>query len=72
MGKTPQKLRGKTLASLIKDRQDKVLKVMDKHGVTFCAGCYLTLTSPVEKAASYHAVPHVEKFLKDLEKALAA
>jgi len=56
---------------LIKDRQDKVLKVLDKHGVTFCAGCYLTLSSPVEKAAAYHAVPDTAKFLKDLEKALA-
>lgn len=61
---------GKNLAALVKKRPDKVLKVLDRHGVTFCAGCYLTLTSPLEKAAAYHAVPDLKRFLKDLEKAL--
>ena len=48
----------------------RVLKVLDKHGITFCGGCYLTLFSPPEKAAAYHAVPDVPKFLADLRKAL--
>ena len=58
-----------TLAALIKKNPD-VLGVLDKHGVSFCAGCYLTLTSSVERAAAYHAVPDLKRFLKDLEKAL--
>ncbi|MBI3552819.1 MAG: hypothetical protein HY077_09895 [Elusimicrobia bacterium] len=48
----------------------RVLKVLDKHGITFCAGCYLTLFASPEKAAVYHAVPDVPKFLADLRKAL--
>ena len=48
----------------------RVLAVLDKHGITFCPGCYLTLFSPPERAAVYHAVPNVEKFLADLRKAL--
>lgn len=47
----------------------RVLEVLDKHGVTFCAGCYLTLFSSPEKAAVYHAVPDVKAFLADLRKA---
>lgn len=47
-----------------------VLEVLHDHGVSFCAGCYLTLTSPIERVAAYHAVPDLEKLLGDLEKAL--
>jgi hypothetical protein len=59
----------KPLGELI-GRNSRVLKVLDKHGITFCPGCYLTLFSPPAKAAVYHAVPNVEKFLADLRKAL--
>ncbi|MBI4052380.1 MAG: hypothetical protein HY400_07730 [Elusimicrobia bacterium] len=45
-----------------------VLEVLDKHGIHFCAGCYLTLSSPLDRAAAYHAVPDVARFLKDIEK----
>lgn len=74
MGKRVQrklspKLAKATLPALIK-KNPRVLEVLDKHGVTFCAGCYLTLTAPVERAAAYHAVPDLKKFLRDLEKAL--
>lgn len=51
-------------------RGHKVLAVLDKHGVTFCAGCYLTLSSPLERVAAYHAVPDHEAFLRDLRRAL--
>ena len=61
----------KDLSTLIKKNPD-VLEVLDKHGVTFCAGCYLTLTSPVERAAAYHAVPDLARFLKDLKRAIDA
>lgn len=54
------------------DGNKAVLKVLDKHGISFCAGCYLTLFASPEKAAVYHAVPDVEAFLADLRKALGA
>jgi len=59
----------KTLGPLI-GKNAKVLSVLNKHGVHFCAGCYLTLFSPLEKAAAYHAVPNVKKFLDDLRRVL--
>ena len=78
MGKGTQKVKknresrieNRTLVSLIRDRPDKVLEILDRHGVTFCAGCFLTLSSTIERAAAYHAVPDVERLLKDLEKAM--
>jgi hypothetical protein len=51
-------------------RNAKVLKLLDKYGITFCAGCYLTLFATPEKAAHYHAVPDAKKFLKDLRQVL--
>jgi len=51
-------------------RNAKVLKLLDEYGITFCAGCYLTLMSSPERAAVYHAVPDPKKFLRALEKAL--
>ncbi len=59
---------GLILGALI-DGNKRVLEVLDKHGVTFCAGCYLTLFSSPEKAAVYHAVPDVKAFLEELRKA---
>jgi iron-sulfur cluster repair protein YtfE (RIC family) len=47
----------------------KVLEVLDRHGVTFCAGCFITLFSRPEKAAAYHAVGNRKKFLADLRRA---
>jgi hypothetical protein len=57
------------LGALIEGNRD-VLAVLDKHGISFCAGCYLTLFAAPEKAAVYHAVPDVDAFLKDLAGAL--
>lgn len=57
------------LGPLLK-RHPRLLRVLDKHGVTFCSGCYLTLTSPLERAAAYHAVLDLEGFLKDVARAL--
>lgn len=59
----------KTLLPLIKDDL-QVLEVLDRHGVHFCAGCYMTLSAPVERVAAYHAVHDRERFLKDLKEAL--
>lgn len=69
MGKGTEKLKRTPLAALIKSRP-QVLEVLHRHGVHFCAGCYLTLSSPPERAAAYHAVPDVGRFLKDLGKAI--
>ncbi len=63
-------LAGKKLIDLI-GRNRKVLDVLDRHGVTFCAGCYLTLNSPLKTVAGYHAVPDKRKFLDDLGRALS-
>ncbi|MBI5631675.1 MAG: hypothetical protein HY921_12425 [Elusimicrobia bacterium] len=62
-------LKKRTLGRLIKEHPE-VLAVLDRHGVSFCAGCFLTLFSSVERAAAYHAVSDRAAFLKDLEKAL--
>ena len=43
---------------------------MEKHGVTFCAACYLTLFSPIGKVSGFHAVPDKKKFLADLRAAI--
>ena len=51
-------------------KNPKVLKVLEKHGVHFCSGCYITLLSEPSKAAAYHAVPDIEAFKKDLRSAL--
>lgn len=61
----------KTLLSVLKKGGAEVLEVLDRHGVHFCAGCYLTFSSPVEKAAAYHAVPDTKKLLKELARALS-
>ncbi|MBI4370137.1 MAG: hypothetical protein HY547_07905 [Elusimicrobia bacterium] len=57
-----------TLAGLLKTNPF-LIKILDRHGVHFCAGCFITLTAPLEKAAAYHAVPNIPKFLNDLKKA---
>ncbi|MBI4057331.1 MAG: hypothetical protein HY399_07275 [Elusimicrobia bacterium] len=46
----------------------EALEILDKHGINFCAGCYLTLSSPIDRAAAYHAVPNIPGFLKDLKR----
>jgi hypothetical protein len=50
---------------MLKDRA-RVLAVLDRHGVYFDAGTFITLSSTPEKAAAYHAVPDKKKFLRDL------
>ena len=49
-----------------------VLRVLQEHGVHFCPGCYLTLSASLEKAAAWHAVPDLARFLRDIERALHA
>jgi hypothetical protein len=53
------------LATVLR-RDPKLIRVLHAHGVQVCAGCCLTLTSPVEKAAAYHGVPDVPAFLRAL------
>ena len=54
------------LLELLKKDQSRVLRVLEKHGVFFDAGTYITLTAPLEKAAAYHAVLDKKKFVRDL------
>lgn len=58
------------LVDLVAKAPRKLLAVLHKHGVSFCAGCYLTLSSSPERAAAYHAVADREAFLRDLRRAL--
>lgn len=67
--KRAPRVEGAPLGALIKENA-QVLHLLDEYGITFCAGCYLTLFSTPERAAVYHAVPRPKKFLKDLEKVL--
>ncbi len=55
-----------TLLSLLKKDQARVLGVLQKHGVYFDAGTFITLVSPLDKVAAYHAVPDKKKFFADL------
>ena len=61
---------GMTVAELIR-RHPQTLDVFDRHGVHFCAGCYLTLTDKLKVAAGYHAVEDVQRLLDDLKKAVS-
>ena len=65
----PVDLEREPLGALIA-RDARVLKLLDKYGITFCAGCYLTLFAKPERAAVYHAVPHPKKFVAELKKLL--
>jgi len=56
----------KDLATLIR-KHPRLIGLLHKHGVHFCAGCYLTLSSPPERAAAYHGVPDVKQFLREIE-----
>lgn len=49
-------------------KRPKILRVLEKYGVHFCAGCFITLASTPKKAASYHGVPDIERFLKELQR----
>lgn len=73
MAKRPKRksptLTSRPLGELI-SANHRVLEVLDRHGISFCAGCFLTLTSPLEKVAAYHAVPDLKGFLSDLKRAL--
>ncbi|OGR83232.1 MAG: hypothetical protein A3J74_03255 [Elusimicrobia bacterium RIFCSPHIGHO2_02_FULL_57_9] len=62
------KRKNEVLGELIR-KNHRLLAVLDKHGVTFCAGCFLTLFSSPQRAGAYHAVPDLKKFLADLRRA---
>ncbi|MBI4064039.1 MAG: hypothetical protein HY401_07025 [Elusimicrobia bacterium] len=55
----------KSVGELLR-RYPKLLSIFDDYGIHFCAGCFLTLTLPIQKAATYHAVPDVRQLLKDV------
>jgi|GEM_PF-7079344 len=55
------------LGELLK-KNPSVLHVLNRHGIHLCAGCYITLFSPLKKAAAYHAVPNLDKFVGDIKK----
>lgn len=54
-----------SLAKLI-EKHPKILPILDRYGISFCAGCFLTLTKTPQQAAAFHAVPDIKKFLEEL------
>ena len=68
-GGRPGPLERELLGPLLR-KSPALLHVLDEHGVSFCAGCYLTLFSTLDRVAAYHAVPDRKKFLADVRKAL--
>ena len=56
------------LATLLR-KHPKLLKVLHEHGIHFCAGCFLTLSSAPERAAAYHGVPDIPRFMKAVRRA---
>ncbi len=54
------------LLELLKKDQSRVMKVLNKHGVYFDTGTYITMTATLDKVAAYHAVPNKKKFFADL------
>ena len=66
---TAQGLSGQrtTLLELLQRDPERVMSVLDRYGVYFDAGTYITLTAPLEKAAAYHAVPDPKKFIRELK-----
>lgn len=57
------------LGDLVRENP-KLLHVLHRHGVHFCSGCYITLLSEPRKAAAYHAVTDIERFLSDFAAAM--
>jgi len=58
------------LATLIA-KHPRLVLLLHEHGINFCAGCYLTLSSDPERAAAYHGVPDVARFLRELDRVVA-
>jgi hypothetical protein len=55
-----------TLLDLLKKDQRRVMRILDRHGVYFDPGTFITLTAPLEKAAAYHAVADKKRFVDEL------
>ena len=58
--------KGPRLIELLQKDQRRVLTVLEKHGVYFDAGTFITLLATPEKVAAYHAVADRAAFLRDL------
>ena len=54
------------LLDLLRKDQARVMSVLQRHGVYFDAGTYITMTATLDKVAAYHAVPNKKKFFADL------
>jgi iron-sulfur cluster repair protein YtfE (RIC family) len=67
--KRKAKLENRKLYHLIR-QYPQILPILDRYGISFCAGCYLTLTKTPKEAAAFHAAPDAEKFLRDLSRVI--
>ena len=61
---------GELLSDILR-RAPEAVRVLQKHGVQVCSGCFITFFSTPEKAAAYHAVPDPKAFARDLLRAAA-
>ncbi len=63
------KLENKKLYDLIR-QYPEILPILDRYGISFCAGCFLTLDKTPKEAAAYHGAMDAQKFLRDLSRAI--
>ena len=54
------------LFDLLQKDKARTLRVLEKHGVYFDAGTFITMSATLEKVAAYHAVPDHEAFIAEL------
>jgi iron-sulfur cluster repair protein YtfE (RIC family) len=52
-------------------RFPEAVEVFEKHELSFCPSCYVTLFSEIEKAAGYAAIKDVDQLIDDLKGLIA-
>ena len=67
--KSATKLEDQKLYDLIR-QYPEILPILDRYGISFCAGCFLTLDKTPKEAAAYHGAMDAQKFLRDLSRAI--
>jgi iron-sulfur cluster repair protein YtfE (RIC family) len=58
--------RGLTVGEVVL-KYPEAVEVFERHELTFCAGCFVTLFSEIEKAAGYAAVKDLDAMIADLK-----
>ncbi|MFD2172122.1 hypothetical protein [Tumebacillus lipolyticus] len=58
--------KGLTVGEVVRTVPEAV-EVFEEHELTFCAGCYVTLFSTLERAAGYAAIKDLDRMIFDLQ-----